>query len=152
MEEYTKESVLAFLKTQYVMSLASAKDNMPNVAILLYAVDDDLSLYFFTHKNSRKSQNILSNPHVSAYIWKEQKLGVQLDGTVAQVTDETMQAEVMDKLADAATEDEHFWPPIFHIQGGEYIIFKFTPEWLRVLDLEIKTVRSEKQPFTEIKL
>lgn len=134
------------------MSMASAKDNKPNVAMLLYAIDDDLTLYFFTHKNSRKSQNILSNPQVSAYIWKAQELAVQIDGAAEQVTDEAMQADIMDRLADAATEDDHFWPPIFHIQGGEYIIFKLTPEWLRVLDLEIKTVRSEKQPFTEIKL
>lgn len=150
MTEYTKESILQFLREHFIMEIATCLDNKPAASVMLYALNDDFSLYFATHKDSYKSQNLQKNPQISLCIWEHLKALVQMDGKVEVVENEQEKSVAMDKLADAATKDKEFWPPLFRIKGDEYIIFKMSPQWGRLLDLSRSTITQEETPFVEI--
>lgn len=148
----TKEEVRNFLKTQYLMQIATADNDQPGVSVMLYTIDDDLNFYFGTHKDSYKIKNLLKNPKISLVVWKFGEIQVQANGTTTPLEDPNEQIKIMDQLADSATKDTDFWPPLFRIKGDDYIIMKIKPNWMRVLDLTNNTVRQEDDPFTDINL
>ncbi len=148
----TKDSMVAFLKDHFVMALATANEESPAVAPVVYIIDEDLNVYFVTYRMSYKAQNLIKNPKCSFSVWEFLKMSVQGSGDASIVEDEKQQGWVMDAFADAATKDPNFWAPIFRIKRGDYCVFKIKPTWLRVLDLTHNTVRQQTSPFTEIKL
>lgn len=152
MKNITKEEVLAFLKDHYLMQIATVSNDQPGVSVMLYTVDDELNFYFGTHKDSFKIRNLLANPKISIVVWEFGKIQVQLNGIAEPLTNPQDQEKILDQLADSATKDKDFWPPLFRITGDEYIIMKIKPTWMRVLDLTNNTIRQETDPFTEIKL
>ncbi len=148
----SKKGVQSFLQSQFIMNVATISDNKPHESVLLYFMNDDFQFFFVTHKETYKAKNLLKNPAVSLAVWKHGEMMVQADGTAEDVTATEDAATIMDKLADAATNDEHFWPPLFRIGGDAYIIFKITPTWMRALDLQSNTITSEEPPFLAIDL
>lgn len=148
----TKAEVQAFLKENFVMSLATAVDNKPAVAPLIYVIDDELNFYFVTYRHTLKAQNLVMNPQCAVTVWEFLKMSIQATGEASIVEDEAKKEWVINAFADAATKDPSFWAPIFRIKRGDYCVFKIKPTWLRVLDLSHNTVRQEESPYTEIKL
>lgn len=134
------------------MQIATVSGDQPGVSVMLYTVDDDMNFYFGTHKDSFKIKNLLTNPKISAVVWEFGKIQVQINGTAIPLEDPSEQVKIMDQLADSATKDSEFWPPLFRIKGGEYILMKIKPTWMRVLDLTNNTMRQESSPFIDIKL
>ena len=151
MTEYTKESAIAFLRKNFIMELATVSgEGQPLCSVLLYAVDDDLNMYFATHDDSQKAKNLMQNPLANFVVWEHDRVMVQADVVAEVVEDEKKKGDILDRLADAATDSHDFWPPVFRIKGGAYVIFKLTPSWMRVLDLSVKTMRQSDPPFTDI--
>ena len=147
-----KEDILDFIKSQFIMQIATCSENKPAVSVMLFAIDDSFNIYFATHRNSYKSKNLLSNPKVGIAIWEHTKMLIQIDADVEEITNSDDVAKALDMLADQATKSEEFWPPVFRINNGEYVIFKAKPYWARALDLTRSTIRQEDTPFTEINL
>lgn len=131
------------------MSIAVSQNNKPQSSVLLYAMDDDFTFYFATHRDSHKAQTLLSNPAISLNVWQHGEMLVQADGTVTIIQDADAVSAVLDKLANAASKDEHFWPPVFRISGDEYIVFKITPHWMRSLNLNTAHMTESDSPFYE---
>jgi nitroimidazol reductase NimA-like FMN-containing flavoprotein (pyridoxamine 5'-phosphate oxidase superfamily) len=152
MTNITKDDVKKFLNEHYLMQLATTYEDQPGVSVLLYTIDDDLNFYFGTHADSYKIKNLNSNAKVSLVVWEFGKIQVQANGIAEIMESKEEQDKVLDKLADAATKDVNFWPPLFRIKGGEYTVIKIKPNWMRVLDLSNNTVKPEESPFTEITL
>jgi len=150
--EKIKGDTISFLKNNFVMEIATCYDNKPAVSPMIYVIDDDLNFYFITYTNSYKAQNLIKNPQCSLTVWQFLQMSVQVDGKTEIIEDEVKKAWVVDMFADASTKDPNFWAPIFRIKGGDYVIFKIQPTWMRVLDLTHNTVRQENSPYTEIKL
>ena len=153
-EEYqkVKSNLISFLKDNFVMEIATARDNKPAVSPVIYVTDADLNFYFVTYRSSVKAQNLINNPLCSFTIWQFSQICVQADGVASVIEDEAKKSWVIDAFADAATKDSNFWAPIFRIKRGDYCLFQINPTWLRVLDLSHNTVRQENSPYTEIKL
>lgn len=146
----TKKGVQTFLQSQFIMNVATISDKRPHASVLLYYMNDTFEFFFVTHKETYKAKNLLENPYISLAIWKHGDMMVQADGTATDVTETPEATDIMDKLADAATNDEHFWPPLFRIGGDAYIIFKITPTWMRALDLQTDTITAKQPPFLDI--
>jgi len=146
-----KEDVLKFLKKHFIMEIATISKNKPQASVVLYYIDDNFNIYFETHKETYKSKNLLKNPSISLTIWEHSKMLVQADGTTSVVKNKKRQHEIMDKLAESASMDEGFWPPLFRTGGKKYILFKIKPNWIRELDLVEKNITSKETPFVEIK-
>jgi general stress protein 26 len=150
--EENKKIILDFIKSQFILNLATANEGKPASSVMLYTADDDLNFYIATHRNSYKSQNLIKNPVASISIWEHNKMLVQSDVSVSEVTNPETADKILDALADQATEKKDFWPPVFRIKGDDYVIFKLSPTWIRGLDLTRNTVHQDDSPFIEVKL
>ncbi len=150
-KEVTKDDVLAFLKSQFIMNIATVtKDGMPYSSTMLYAIDDDFTIYFVTHTDTKKVENLAYNPHISVAIWEHHKMKVQASGTVTVVENEEEKLATVDKLAEAATKDGSFWPPLFRLGGKDYIVYKISLTSLEALDLVSDSITEVAPPITKI--
>lgn len=153
MPKISKKRVRDFLQRHFIMQIATVSPrNKPHASVMLYHMDRDFTFYMVTHRETYKSQNLLKKPYISLSVWEHGHMMVQADAKVSTVKDKKQALAITEKLADAATADEGFWPPLFRIGGDEYILFKIKPTWLRALDLTSTTITSKHTPFTEIKL
>lgn len=77
-------------KNRY-LALATCSDNLPWVAGLAYAVDRDYNFFFYSAKNSRHIQHMMTNPKVAFTIYdsslpSEDVDGLQISGVGSQVS------------------------------------------------------------------
>lgn len=91
-----KQQILNYLKTQHLMSLATANKNKPWACTVYFTVDNDLNLYFVSPPESDHCRFLTKNTYVSCSIYdsgqnvNSKKEGLQLRGT----------AEVLSNVAD----------------------------------------------------
>ncbi len=114
------------------MTLATCKDDVPWAASVMFAYDDDLNLYFISKPETRKTQNILANPEISATINQFQKtpgkvLGVQLEGAAQKLDKKksTEELEIFKKRFNWAEKYLH-----------DHELFKIAPKKIYYLDDE----------------
>jgi len=151
MKKITKKRTRDFLKSQFIMQLASSsKKNMPQVSIMLYVIDRDLNFYCATHSDSIKAQNMAENKNVSIAVWAHNQFMVQVKGIVETVVDEKKQNKILTALAKAGAKDDNFWPPVFRIKGSSYVLYKIVPAEISVLDLVSRNISESQSPFTKI--
>ena len=127
-----KKFVLDYLEQNRVMTLATCRDGAPWAASVMFAHDPDLNLYFISKPETRKTQNLLANPKVSATVNQVQKtpgkvIGVQLEGS----------AEMLDKKKNSK-EQEIFknrfnWAEKYL---SNHELFQITPKKIYYLDDE----------------
>lgn len=146
----TKKEVLNFLKSNFIMEVATVFKNKPHASVLLYYIDNDFNIYFATHGETYKSRALQENSNISLCVWEHGKMLIQADGNAYLVKDKKKKNEIFDNLAEAASKGEDFWPPLFRIGGKSYAVFRIKLKWLRALDLIGKNITEKKSPFTEI--
>ncbi len=151
MQTISRQDVLDFLQKQYLMQLATAnKDGVPHVSVMLFAVDEELNFYCATNSDSNKAKNILENNRVSLVVWEQQKMLVQVLGSVEIVKEKEDLEQAYDLLGEAAASDNSFWPPLLQIEGRSYSVYKIQPIRLSALNLSSKHIREHDSPFTQI--
>lgn len=135
------------------MSAAFVRDDdKPLSTILLFAIDDDFTLYFATLKESYKAKALEENNNISISVWSQKEMLVQANGIVEQETDAERAEIIVDKLADSAVELDDFWPPVLQIKGHEYAVYKVKFNWLHALDLTSTNLVEKNSLFTEVDL
>ena len=152
-KKYTKQEVLDFLRKVSIMSAAFVRDdNKPLSTVLLFAIDDDFTMYFATLKSSHKAQAIINNPNISLSVWQDKEILVQANGTVTQETDPILAEKIVEKLANSAANLKDFWPPVLQIAGHDYAVFKVKLTWLHALDLTSTSLVENQSMFSEVNL
>ena len=135
------------------MSASFVRDgNKPLSTILLFAIDDDFTLYFATLKTSYKAKALEENKNISISVWNQKEMLVQANGTVEQETDGERVEVIVDKLADSAVGLDDFWPPVLQIKGHDYAVYKVKFDWLHALDLTSTNLVEKESLFTEVDL
>jgi nitroimidazol reductase NimA-like FMN-containing flavoprotein (pyridoxamine 5'-phosphate oxidase superfamily) len=147
-KQYSKEEILHFLRENPIMSAAVNSPEMPISTVLLFAIDDDYTVYFAAKKGSYKVNALEKNPKISMSDWVLNQMLVQMSGEVTQIGDD-LAREALDKLAEAVTKVEDFWPPILRIEGDEYQVFKVKVTWVRALDLTTNAIKESGSAFSE---
>src|SRR3972149_9880972 len=99
LKDKLKQYILDYLGENRLMTLATAENNPPWAASVMFAYDTDLNLYFISDPDTRKAQNLLNNPSVSVAINQHQKtpgkiLGIQLEGTAHMLDKNKSQNEL----------------------------------------------------------
>lgn len=149
----SKKQVVDFLHKNPVLSLATCHENQPHISVLLFVVDDDLTLYFATRENSKKAKILTQNPNVSLAVWSNQEMMVQIDGASSLVADPTSINQILERLAKTTDTLENFWPPILNYSRQDaYSIFQIKPKFVRALNLKSHTIKSSSPLFTQIEL
>ena len=76
-----KQQILKYLKTQKLMSLATANKNKPWACTTYFATDNDLNLYFVSPPNADHCVNLTKNKYISCSIYdSQQKVNSQKEG------------------------------------------------------------------------
>lgn len=148
----SKKDVLSFLRSTGIMSIAANSSEYPISTVVLFAIDDDFTMYFTTHIGSKKAKAIEKDPRVSLSIWELNKLYVQAAGDVIQVTKREDIDAILDKLAQTSAQLEDFWPPILRLESDEYAVYRLNLVWMRVLDLSPDSMKAKTLPFQEIEI
>jgi general stress protein 26 len=128
-----KNKILRFLRQQKlaVISTSSLASPTPESALIAFAEDDELQLYFQTGKHTRKAMNLKANQHVSLVIGLNLTDGmtVQYEGVANQILDqhEMQLCESRFMAKGSPTTEKHFNRPTT-------IYFKVSPTWIGCSD------------------
>lgn len=152
MKNITKAHVKDFMKSVGIMSIAINHHEYPISSIVLFAVDDDFTLYFATHANTNKARALQSDPKLSFSIWEQHNLLIQGSGDVEILSDAEEINGVLDKLAKSAISIKDFWPPILQLEPDFYAVFKITPKQMQAIPLEYDTISADQMEVHEIDL
>jgi nitroimidazol reductase NimA-like FMN-containing flavoprotein (pyridoxamine 5'-phosphate oxidase superfamily) len=145
--EISKQAVISFLKHVPVMSIAVNLDEKPVSSVVAFAVDNDLSFYFVTKRNTYKSQALKQNNNISLSVWELNNMLVQAAGQVREIADQEELENTKKRVIESLAEYKNFWWPINAIQGGEFVAYKVQTDWLRVLDLDNTVPNGQKRYF-----
>lgn len=142
-KEDLKKYIFDYLSINKRMSLATCRDSLPWAATVMYAYDQNLSIYFLSKVSTRKVQNILENSKVAATINEVtggigKVRGVQLEGTCNMVS----------KLESVKVYGlflkRYFWLKNYIPSAGQMFskavsdrLFKITPKKIYYLDDEL---------------
>lgn len=150
LNQLTPKEVLDFMRKVSLMSLAvSDQNNQPQSHTMLFAIDDDFTMYFATSANSYKHKTMQYNNKVGISVWEDKKMLVQIQADVFELQgDEAVTA--VDKLADVATDMVDFWPPVLQIIKKDYAVFKVVPKSIRALNVSKQTISNKEAMFTDI--
>lgn len=151
-QSVTRKQIIEFMREVSIMSVAAIAPDGPVSSILLFAVDEDFTLYFSTHGESRKAKALAHNPHIALSVWKYNEMLVQADGIATPIEDTTTIDTVFDKLANAVSKIKDFWPPVVHIEGDHYTIYKVKLTRMSVLPMNNLTIHDYRNPFISVTL
>jgi general stress protein 26 len=133
MNHWHKTKILKFLNDQKLAVIATSGPTRPapESALVAFAEDDELCVYFQTGIHTRKAANLKVNPHVSFVIGLglDDMITVQYEGRATQLTDaadlEACKQRFISK--DSPTTAEYFNHP-------SAIFFKVVPTWIGCSD------------------
>ena len=146
-----RKEALRFLQKQDFMSLATVDEkSRPHVATLIFFVDEDFNIYWISHKNTKKTDNIETSNLVAGDVHdKEPAWYVQFHGHVSEASEHESK-NIIEEFAQRTVEFKNFWPPIFMQEDPQYFVYKITPTWLRLVDLSGMTISADPAPIYDI--
>jgi len=124
----TRDEQIAFIRAQkWAVQASVAKDDKPQAAVIGIAVSDDFEIVFDTLGDTRKAQNLRSNPKIALVVgWDEGKT-LQIDGVADELAGEDlarMKKVYLEKFPDG--KERESWPMITY--------FRVRPSWTRYSD------------------
>lgn len=141
MEKLIKEKMIGFFGLQKsrlgVVSTVN-EENKPESALVYFAFDGDLNIYFVTKDVSRKFINITKNHNVSFVSATENPpQTLQLEGIASIHSDTEDQKHLFQELVGLASM-KHFSSPLSQQPMGGLQFIKITPTWMRFANFEIR--------------
>ena len=138
-----KEDAKKFLQNNYLASVATVSPaGEPQVAIVLYHLDDEFNFYFATRKQTRKSANLENNGKVGIAVGGDHAPAtVQMQG-VAQSSPEYL-GEFVKKLEERSDLKDFYSGAFLKIAGLDFQIFKVKINWMRYMRLHSETGQEE---------
>jgi nitroimidazol reductase NimA-like FMN-containing flavoprotein (pyridoxamine 5'-phosphate oxidase superfamily) len=147
-----RKKTLNYLKQEQLMVLATAsKTGEPHATAVFYLVDDDFNFYFVTKAKTSKNRNLERNRRVALSIGWGPPMNVQVHGTAKPVKDDRIKMRALAELIALGAARRDVWPPILHIEAGEYRMYRITPKSVHVLDLQSKMLGSDASPIYDLK-
>ena len=139
----SKNFIYNFIK-QYNLAVIStcATEQMPQAALIGFAISENLEIIFDTVKTSRKYQNLLQNPSVALVIGWDNETTLQYEGIAEELKgdDAGSYKELYYETYPDGRERSKTWPDIVH--------FKITPAWIRYSNYNEPVIIEEmKKPF-----
>lgn len=124
----TKEDIFNELNANEVLVVSTnGPDGYPQSAVVGFGQTEELELIFGTHRNSRKANNILRDPKVSA-VTITKKVTVQHEGTARLLSGEESEAyaNIYYKKSPAAAK---------YKDVPNECYFLVSPTWIRISDI-----------------
>ena len=144
-----KKQLKIFLEGVSVMSIAVCLDNKPMSSVVLFTVDNDLSFYFLTKRNTYKAKALRSNPQISISIWVQNNKLIQASGEVMEISGDAEFDKYYKKLSSISDRMQNAYWPFTAVKGEESVVYKVFTKWLRVMDLSSD---GKDNPFYTVEL
>jgi general stress protein 26 len=125
----TQDFLLQFISRHKLAVIASlSADNFPQSALVGIGVAPDLRIIFDTLTDSRKYENLIKNPNISAVIGWEKEATIQIEGTAF-----IPEGEELDELKRIYYQAyPHGWQR--SLIGSNLAYFCIKPKWIRYAD------------------
>lgn len=119
------------LENEYAV-VASSSANVPSAAVVMYIMDNDWNIYFFTRKNTTKHKNILQNLHIALVV------GTGPESVTAQIVG--VARELSEQESDAWMDEflikrEGYYATFLKLQGSDFVGYVVKPteiHWLQI--------------------
>lgn len=121
----TKKAALDFLRSTNLGAVATANEETgPQVALINFAVTNDLELVFETIQTTRKCENLREDPRVAFMSWRGEYT-LQYEG-IADEPDEFALRELLETYFAAVPESRGHqgWPGLIYM--------RVRPRWIRL--------------------
>ncbi len=130
-QEGLKEDIQSFLNAHRKAVFAILdKQGFPTTSLMLYAIDDDLNVYFGTRRSYGKYSDIRQHPVVSLSVVEESvdpRKVVDIRGTVIEIPEE----ECGKTCSFFKTKN----PSKYYIENeNDFVMFKLIPSFVRLAD------------------
>lgn len=124
--------LLAFVKANPVGVLSTMGEDGISAAAVYYIVDTDGTMYFNTHRDSMKLQNIIRDPQIAFTAFsQEPAMTLQVRGDAHVIDDissiESLYTELLHRIFENGTV-----PPVLKMGGSQMELVKITPTWMRL--------------------
>lgn len=127
-----KKKMYDFLDFHSLLVLSTVGEGeIPESAILEYVVEEDLSIYFATSRDSRKARNLLHhNTNIAAVIGFYEEKTMQYEGQAQLVPEKALPEQLKERLM---TRGKRSHKP----SEGEFMYFKVNPRFVRLTDVSV---------------
>lgn len=138
-----KEEAKKFLQNNYLASVATVSpDGEPQVAIVIYCLDDEFNLYFATRKHTRKSVNLENNGKIGIAVGGDHApITAQMQGR-AETSPEYLE-EFTKRLEERSDIKNYYSDAFLRISGLDFQVFKVKISWLRYMRMNPETGQEE---------
>ncbi|MBP6926093.1 MAG: pyridoxamine 5'-phosphate oxidase family protein [Candidatus Pacebacteria bacterium] len=124
--------LIAFVKANPVGVLSTMGEDGISAAAVYYIVDEDGTMYFNTHQDSAKLQNIIRDPQIAFTAFsREPAMTLQVRGDAHVIDDissiESLYTELLHRIFQSDTV-----PPVLKMGGSRMELVKITPTWMRL--------------------
>lgn len=126
MQEDSVSTIAAYINEHPLAVLSTVEPSGTPHGTTLYAgSDSQLHVFFMTKRETRKHQNILSNPKVAlTFSGEDHQTTLQLSGIASEVTVPDEGATAFQVLGSIRHNSEDFRLPISKIEAGPYIVYR----------------------------
>ncbi len=129
------EHIYDFLQSQKTGVLSTVgKHDRPYGAVVYFSIDKEFNVYFTTKRDTRKSENIQHNKHVSFVTFEPvSQTTAQIVGTAEEISDPTEAQDIFRAMLKTAfTTSLSGLPPISKLYAGYYISYRIKPEHINM--------------------
>jgi Pyridoxamine 5'-phosphate oxidase len=134
----TRAELFEFMRRHRYCVVSSVADDVPQSAVVGFAVSPELEIIFDTLRSSRKYRNLIANPSAAVAMWTGETT-VQYEGVAAELSpaDERYREIYFETWPDG--RDRLNWPGLTH--------FVIRPKWARLSDFDARPPRIEDLTF-----
>ena len=135
--------ISGFLRRNHIAVLATASPQSaePHAAVVYYATDSHMNIYFVTKENTTKSRNLTANPQAAIVVYEsDSQRTAQISGQVERVNDKDMMEralKLMSKFSSQTAGTEQ--TPISRLDAGKYILYRISPQAVRLAEYRYGT-------------
>ena len=140
-DEQYKKAALKFLRENITAAIATSKDGTHLRAVTIYYdVDDDFNFYFLTAVNTGKYADLTENSNIGIAVGFGPPYITIQGGGVADLVESGSdeENEIIVNINKRLHPNDYHWP-LFQIPrflNAEVAVFKMTPKWLVMLNLD----------------
>lgn len=131
--EKVRSEARTFLKNHVTGTLATISPNgSPRARTVYFAGDDSFSIYFVTHADTRKWEDMQTNLH-AAFVVSDEKVPqtLQIEGTLINLTKTALIDPALVDLTIVLLSNTTYFAPITRFSPADMVFLKLTPDWIR---------------------
>ena len=132
MEQDARSSALAFLKAHKTGVLATLASKGPRARTVYYACDHSFSIYFVTHGDTRKWEDLQADAR-AAFVVSDEHVPqtVQIEGAVTNLTKTALIEPALVDLTMVLLSNTNYFAPLTRFNPADMVFLKLTPSWVR---------------------